>query len=275
MIRKIGFSAMFAAAAIAIAAAIWFLKHDYTVSDLKKNPQAIMQPISSPKSDNPKPALGNSLNSYNSLEVEGNNDDSIYATEEEIDAMSMEEYVAYINDIIKTLPSYIQAEIHGHQAAANKHWESLGYFNDEQRQSYASYDRDTLKALGDQGDLLALDVLAQKYLKEDRDLEKSSEIELKAVLFGSAKAAQNLAIWAKSNEVNEGGRAHIYNAMTWYKIASMMGDKLAEGFGNSTLKVKNITLSEKEWELVNSQAEAIYAQLNEKRRELGLPEFKR
>ncbi len=201
----------------------------------------------------------------------------VEATEEEVDAMSFEEYADYVNSWIETLPSGIQSIIHKRQALQGTRWENLGYFDNEQKRAYASYDKDTLEALGDQGDLLALDILAQKYIKEDRNRTKATEVDLKAVVFGSAKAASSLAIRADSPshaKNDESGRSHIYRAMAWYRVAAIMGDETAKGFGDSILRVRNIALSEYEWTLVNRQAEAIYAGINRKRRDMGLDALK-
>lgn len=221
--------------------------------------------------DDPKPISSNTKNQVDSTVTDKISPDLKYASQAEIDAMSLEEYLDYMYGLLDALPSGMVADIYTKKAIAEKHWESLGYFNEEQKQGYASYDKETLEALGDQGDLLALDILSHKYLTEDRNLKKSRETDLKAVLFGSSEAALSLASEIYSNEADD--RSKVYAAMTWYEVATMMGDKIAKGFRDSTLRVRNITLSEREWTLIQQQAEATYARLNEKRREMGLPEF--
>ena len=172
-----------------------------------------------------------------------------------------------------TLPANIQAEVYSKRALAADHWNSIGVFTDEQKQSYSGYDRKTLQELGNQGDLLALDILADKYLREDRDLVKNTETNLKAVLFGSAKAALSLGTIPTSKSFDAEGRSNLINAITWHQISAKMGHKLAESFRDSGLKVRGLTLTEEEWMIVEQKTDALYAQLNKKRRELGLPEY--
>lgn len=189
-------------------------------------------------------------------------------SQDELDAMSLEEYVDHMDRMLEELPSDAQAEVYKQRAIAAKRWKEVGVFTEEEQQSYQSYDKQTLESLGNQGDLLALDVLAQKYLLEDKNLAKSRETNLKAVLFGSAKAAGSLAIKPSSDD-----RSEIYKSMAWHQVAAMLGDKSAPAFGYSVLKAKGITLDEQEWVLVQRQAEDAYALLNAKRRELGLPDY--
>ena len=197
----------------------------------------------------------------------------------EIEAMSLEEYLAYVNGLMETLPSDVLADIHTQQAINHKHWENIGFFDEEQKSSYASYNRETLLELGNQGDILALDILADMYLLEDRDREKSTEINMQAVLFGSAIAASKLAISADSptlygNKLTK-HKSYIYKEMTWHKVSAMMGNKAAEGIMNSILKAQGVTLSEEEWSLIQKQADITYEQLNNKRREIGLSDYER
>ncbi len=203
----------------------------------------------------------------------------VIASEAEIEAMSIDEYLDYMLGPVEMLPADIQAEFHTQQATRNEYWENLGFFSDEQKEGYASYDRDTLEALGDRGDLIALDILAHKYEFEDKNHNKAIETYFKGVLFASAKAAQSLAIRAESTggtyyePDTQDYRAYIHESIVWYKVSDMMGNKTAEGAISSMLKAQGITLNKDEWANVNQRAELIYAKLNEQRREIGLPEY--
>lgn len=200
-------------------------------------------------------------------------------SQSELQAMSIDEYLSYMLSLTKLLPEDLREELYKRQAAQIEDMEKLGYFSDEQKEVYVSYDTETLEALGDQGDLVALNILAKRYHYKDKNETKAMETYFKSVLFGSANAAVSLAIISRGkakasyDDNSAESRLYIYNSIAWYKIASMMGDKRVEEFMLSSLQVDGITLNEQEWEKVNYQAEAAFTKLNEKRIELGLSEY--
>ncbi|MCR6650421.1 MAG: hypothetical protein NVV73_02440 [Cellvibrionaceae bacterium] len=270
-------------AAAALALITWVVmadRGDIGSRAQSNNTETVSKPRSglSSEVDKFKSILSSAKSQADSAEINRNAPEPEYASQAEIEAMSIDEYLDYMNGLIETLPSEIQAEIQTRKAIADKYWESLGFFSEEQKQGYASYDKETLEAMGNQGDLLAWDVLSHKNLTEDRSHAKFVETSFKSVLFGSAKGARSMANASlskqdrnPSNDTED--RSHIYNAMAWLEIAIMMGDRSAPSARNAKLGAKEITLSEQEWALVRRRAEAINGRLNEKRREMGLPEF--
>ncbi len=108
----------------------------------------------------------------------------------------------------------------------------FGYFTSWDRESYASYDEDTLRFLGEtEGDLLALDVLFSRLSRQGRPkLDSAIKILKLSISKGSTNSALTLAIIKQlemKERYREGAEFSIDDAtevMALYELASVYGD---------------------------------------------------
>lgn len=160
-------------------------------------------------------------------------------------------------------------------------------FHFQDAELYDSYDLETLEALADQGDSLALYVLPRRYMEieiasdEDRpDLQaKIDAAYLKAAAYGSTYAlrrkASEISIGAAYGGKDEAERRkqHIA-AMSYLTVAER------RGYGDAMLdKVSYVEqhsiepFTEEELAEINQNADKLYGELEQERERLGLPPF--
>jgi len=157
----------------------------------------------------------------------------------------------------------------------------LGYFVNGEVDNYASYSIETLEALGDQGDLVALEALANIYFETVQKEQALQTLE-KAAIHGSTNALYALGALAKSSlysaEVKGVSSGPDYQEgligwLSYSEVAIRRGDLEIKEDTEIGLKVHGIELSEPDKIAINLAADEIYSRLNESRQRLGLGEF--
>ncbi|HEY0892158.1 MAG TPA: hypothetical protein VGE32_03805 [Cellvibrio sp.] len=151
---------------------------------------------------------------------------------------------------------------------------------------YQSYDENTLRSLGNNGDLRALHRLAEICLDKDHyTLEgygpAAAEGHLwMAAILGSSKALADLAlmhdarVFGAPNMSGAEKRLAAIEVLARYNAASLRGNRYPDINDASAFKeTYQINLSSEEQLLVNQRAKEIYENMSSKRRELGLDEF--
>ncbi|WGO98449.1 hypothetical protein QFX18_00025 [Saccharophagus degradans] len=230
-----------------------------------------------PGKDTPLPGSTQTTSVNVSTAIEENAINSPSVDLSVINTMTHPEFVEYTEKIFESLPSDVQLTIETKQRRMENYMEGLGYFDEASRNNYYGYDMETLNTLGMQGDLLALDVLASKYLTEAKDIHKAIDVYRTAVTWGSSLAAQNIAA-AKLAHINrsidsEENKLRIENAMQWCQLATLLGDPLAESFKIATISAYEVDLSDAEWERINIRAQRQLDKFNATRSEMGLPKL--
>lgn len=165
-----------------------------------------------------------------------------------------------------------------------KEWfSSKGYFTTEDSAVYESYSDETLKSLGKQGDLLALDLLISKAVKAGNEKAAKQYITIAAV-YGSTTPLGSLAFFTfpgHSNNLTEAGRRiSALETLAVTKVIEIRGDRsLAKSthtsLFNSYKRIysSDLVISDDEQKYVDSRAQEIYDQLQKIRHEVGLGDF--
>lgn len=151
---------------------------------------------------------------------------------------------------------------------------------------YQSYDENTLRSLGNNGDIRALHRLAEICLDKDHYmLEGYGPVAAEgylwmAAILGSSKALADLAlmhdarVFGDPNSSGAEKRLAAIEVLARYGAASLRGNRYPEINDASTFKeTYQINLSSEEQLVVNQRAKDIYENMLSKRRELGLGEF--
>lgn len=153
--------------------------------------------------------------------------------------------------------------------------EERGYFSQEDYEQYATYDDETLERLGDQGDLLALDIIADGYDSEGR-IEKAANVRWKAVVYGSTAALNDLVAMNEAQLLKEEDvdRKEIVKSMLIHaEVSAIRGDNYSIWTSLMSLNRSGIELSEKEKNDISSRAKSIYSKVEDRRRSMGLGSF--
>jgi len=144
---------------------------------------------------------------------------------------------------------------------------TIGYFKEVDSVAYEGYGSETLRRLGTQGDLLALDTLYQRLSENPDSVDEANELLLPAVAFGSTKAAITLGLIhrlnADRNEDSTFVDEDLYRIMAFYEIAIMSGDVFGADEGLTFLHGIGRELDASERSKVNELADQIVANLQE------------
>ena len=158
---------------------------------------------------------------------------------------------------------------------------TLGIFTKDDLAGYASYDVETLEALGDQGDLRAWHTLANVYLEQLNE-EKMIETLKKAAVHGSAVAITRLGrdkrhgmysfLTGYDSELDKGA---VIGWLAHSEVAHRLGHPDTQRHSTDTLESTNLHLhlTESDWQEIDRAADSLFAELEASRQELGLGEF--
>lgn len=162
---------------------------------------------------------------------------------------------------------------------------SLEHGIEAQPLGYEHYDRDTLQALADSGDMFALQRLGNELAWGEQRFVQAEVLYREAAARGSVVAVDRLALneiskamAAASDDQRESSKRHLLKALAWTEVSRRRSGPLMmpeERESNARQHLKNIdaTLSDEDREHIQAQAEALYQQLSEGRAELNLGEF--
>jgi hypothetical protein len=141
--------------------------------------------------------------------------------------------------------------------------------------AYDNYNIDTLKKLGDDGDLRALD----KLVRSSKNADESKQLLEKAAIFGSTQALAELGVMANTiylspNKTIEEKKAIMIESLAYYEAAQIRGDWTANmDFGRILQKQQQIDLTEADKAEIQERAKVIYDDLQTKRTAMGLGDF--
>lgn len=150
---------------------------------------------------------------------------------------------------------------------------------------YEFYDRETLKALADAGDIFALQRLADHAAWSEGQLEKAAVLYREAAVRGSVVAVDRLvgnemakAKAANNSDQRNSTKRHFFNALAWTEVLRRrVGDMPLPGMQQEyilgQLKQFDITLSEADFNSIDAQAQRFFRDLTQTRAELGFEEF--
>lgn len=165
------------------------------------------------------------------------------------------------------------AEVHG-----IKTWDlAHGYFDSSDIQEYRSYSLETLEALGHDGDLKALSLISEHYIKNG-DLDAAFRYLKLAAVYGSTEALVAYSSFSgiyfrnvKSPELKED---YAINALAFLAVAARRGDSYADLRGIADFKEKyGFYPSADQAKAIEKRASEIYSDLESSRVKLGLTEF--
>ena len=156
--------------------------------------------------------------------------------------------------------------------------EQHGYYDDVDLETYDNYSDETLRSLGDGGDVRALFKLSNRYARR-LELDESQDLLMEAAARGATSALVTNAISISSRLLaglydEQESNTAIYEVLAMCEVSSRMGNNVGcldfrEGF----VEDNNFIPTEEDREIIDSRADAIYESLNEKRRALGLGDF--
>ena len=154
---------------------------------------------------------------------------------------------------------------------------------ESEKNQYTSYNVDTLKQLGEAGDIRALHELTKLYLNQDNSSKYGFDAALplywKAATYGSTQALIELGIVTDAKYrfglySEEEKRQAILDVLSLYEVAAMRGDKWGVlVYGKSMTSSSAINLTELEKESVKNRSQEIFTEIQQKRYELGLGQF--
>ncbi len=164
--------------------------------------------------------------------------------------------------------------------------ERRGYLGPEDERAYGSYSDEILIALAKNNDLRAIMFLADKAIKApNKDLAyKPEEIEKRiakanaywtlGAALGSTTALDYIALYMNRGLDAPEARPVVLNIMAIYKTIEMRGDMdLSKSSREHFVRERSVVLTQEEQQFVKDQANVIYQDLENRRRELGLGEF--
>lgn len=141
--------------------------------------------------------------------------------------------------------------------------------------AYETYDNETLRQLGNTGDLRALHELADR----SETIAEHNVILEKAAVFGSTQALDKLGLMTEltaslSDKTPEEKKPIVIESMAYYEAAVLRGDwegKLT--FGRSLLGKHPVDLTDEDYNTIQKRSQEIYNNIQAKRYELGLGDF--
>ena len=151
-----------------------------------------------------------------------------------------------------------------------------GYFSDEDLAAYDGYAEDALIALGDNGDLRALRVLANRYMNSG-EVDKWSAALDKAVVYGSTAALMEIGSYkvgmADYISDTKEKQAQLIEGLAWYEVGIKRGDDYYRLLKEQTIERYGISVKPAGGGLIEARAFEILSELEKKRIALGLPQF--
>jgi hypothetical protein len=146
---------------------------------------------------------------------------------------------------------------------------------------YESYDSDTLRKLGNSGDIRALAVLSNKYAgyPDAKSQRFAAAARMKAAMYGSTYATKQQAIRAmqlRATAKNDTERKNLLlEGMAWYKLGLLIGDPTYyfKEIESPAYVNEGIALSAKDFEKIDEMAHRIYSSLEASRNKVGLGNF--
>jgi hypothetical protein len=165
-------------------------------------------------------------------------------------------------------------------------WDSLhGYYSQEDYDIYASYDENTLQSLSATGDVKAMYVLANLYIKQGGKREDVVGLFKKMAVYGATASLPQLASYAEidmlksqSDKTPETRIQGVVNILAYYKLAELRGDPRASSVNAYKAIYKSrygeeLLLTKEQLDLVDEKARSIYSELQQERYNIGLGEF--
>jgi hypothetical protein len=145
---------------------------------------------------------------------------------------------------------------------------------------YDGYTKETLRALAEQGDIHALQLLAER-LHEQGEHDPANAYLLEAAVHGSVHALDRLgaahyaAMLRARNEGDEAAeRRSALNALAWYETAYLRGDLNARSRVDGLMQnLGELEFNDNEIFNIRLRSEAHYRQLATRRAQLGYEEF--
>ena len=157
-----------------------------------------------------------------------------------------------------------------------------GYYSNEDLAVYETYDDKTLMSLCSMGDVVALEVLAGKYIQHGKS-EKAIPFIRESIARGSTGALARLAIFTLPDYTNEydpvARKRAIIETFALYRVAGLRGDiHIAKtGLRIQERELEKIygalDFTEKDYQLIDIRAQELYDQFQEERWRLGLGDF--
>ncbi len=150
---------------------------------------------------------------------------------------------------------------------------------------YEFYDRETLQALADSGDLFALQRLGDRAAWGEQQLEQAEVLYREAATRGSVVALDRLALNETSKAMasahedqQQSAKGHLLKALAWNEVSRRRSGGLPipamrEANVRQHLEKLDVTLNDDDRESIQAQAEALYQQLSESREKLDLGDF--
>ncbi|WP_339616612.1 hypothetical protein [uncultured Gilvimarinus sp.] len=161
------------------------------------------------------------------------------------------------------------------QASLN---EQHGYFDDVELKTYDGYSDETLRSLGDAGDIRALIKLSDRHVRR-LDFDKESDVLMEAAARGATSALVTRAISISSRLKAElydenAAKEAAYDVLALCAVSSKMGNDIGlRDFRRGFVDDTNFVFTEDNKKIIDRRAASIYKDLNKKRRELGLNSF--
>ena len=161
--------------------------------------------------------------------------------------------------------------------------------SDKEQNAYNGYTEEALRSLAKNGDMVALHVLADRY--GDLDYIKANGIDVltvlrirhdflyEAAIRGSTRALMELGIhYAAKNQNASGGyeekKAAEIEVLAIYKVATLRGDP--DHFIDElrvSKSIRGVEITDADKQHIDLRAKAIYADLQAKRKDMGLEDF--
>lgn len=146
---------------------------------------------------------------------------------------------------------------------------------------YESYDSDTLRKLGNSGDIRALAVLSNKYAgyPDAKGQRFAAAARIKAAMYGSTYATKQQAIHAmqmRATAKNDTERKTLLlEGMAWYKLGLLIGDPTYyfKEIESPTYVNEGVELTATDFEKINEMTHRIYSSLEASRNKVGLGNF--
>ncbi len=150
---------------------------------------------------------------------------------------------------------------------------------------YEFYDRETLQALADSGDVFALQRLADKAAWNEQQFVEAEVLYRDAAARGSVLALDRLALnetakalAAADDEQRETSKRHLLKALAWAEVSRRRSGRFLmpdarENNVREHLERLDVTLNDADHEHIQAQAEALYQQLSVDRAELDMGDF--
>lgn len=176
--------------------------------------------------------------------------------------------------LLKKLSSSQILQLEYDQARWN---EERGYFSQEHYDQYATYDNEVLSQLAREGDLLALDILADNHQAQG-ERAQAAHLRWIAAIHGSTAALNDLAtmhqvqLW-KDGLGDERRTEHLIGMLAHAEVSAMRGDRTGVWTQLMGLHQEKITLEESVIKKSSSVARELYSELESQRAALGLNGF--